>query len=256
MKKVSSYVVSDCQDKNAVSRYTAAFERELGGSVYCYGSVNALEATGMALDIVDEMKGKDGVVFVNIAPRSNEVAGEGHKNGRPFLYFFHKKTLVIVSSEKEILQFLKHAGVDLIDLREIDLFSIKQVPSYTQFRSAQCVPIVARLILEKKYKGEKVFAKYDKLFDLQNASEKIKNRVWFIDNFGNCKTTNFEFSATGLFKNATPTERLADVKDRVAAQTKGSSGFGENRFVELVLGGGYSFAKKYRIDIGKVQIYQ
>ena len=95
---IPSFVVSDCKDENAVGRYVASFGRELGGQVHCVGIENIYEASGCAIDIIDELQGSDAVVFVNVAPRRNYIKNEGNKNGRPFYYFFVKKTLVITSS--------------------------------------------------------------------------------------------------------------------------------------------------------------
>ncbi|MBI5369937.1 SAM-dependent chlorinase/fluorinase [Candidatus Uhrbacteria bacterium] len=68
--------------------------------------------------------------------------------------------------------------------------------------------------------------------------------IWWIDNFGNCKTTLLQedirsknrFSTK--FKELCYFERLKDVPDKVPALILGSSGLGEKRFLEVVVQGG------------------
>jgi S-adenosylmethionine hydrolase len=82
--------------------------------------------------------------------------------------------------------------------------------------------------------------------------------VWWVDNFGNCKTTllredipqdsegnhlQTKFGMIGYFEN------LRDVPDDTTALITGSSGLGRNRFLEIVTQG-ESAEKKRKISSG------
>lgn len=154
-KNIKSFVISDCYDENAKARYVAAFGRELGGQVHCVGAKNVYEAAGCTIDIVDELRGEQAVVFVNAAPRKSEVTNEGHKNGRPFYYFKVGKTIVVSSAEKILFEMFQKIGINISKVFEIDLFTEKGVPQKTQFRSAQCIPVVAGKIASGKHKAKR-----------------------------------------------------------------------------------------------------
>lgn len=234
-KNIQTFVVSDCRDENAKARYIASFARVTNGPVYTFGISSLLEGAGTAIDIVDSLKGGEAIVFLNVAPRRDKDKNENHKNGRPFYYFFYKRTLIVTSSENEIFSMFAHVGLDFKNIKAIDFEKIKNIPRETQFRSAQCVPEAVKQILEKKYNGKKVFE------DIK--IEKIPFKIWCIDNFGNCKTTALEFTEE---VNIPKYKSMNDVKDGEAAQIFGSSGFLENRFIELIIKG-----KSYDIEKNK-----
>ena len=87
--------------------------------------------------------------------------------------------------------------------------------------------------------------------------------IWWIDNFGNCKTTllykdvknGAPFSAK--FNKLPYFARLKDVPDKAPALISGSSGLGEKRFLEVVVQGG-SAEKEFDTSVGETifQIYK
>ena len=91
------------------------------------------------------------------------------------------------------------------------------------------------------WKGRDVPSTTQALVDLPSAH----GQAWFIDNFGNVKTTLTEKSV-GFEENkvielingvkATCYRRLADVPSGAVALTVGSSGYNDDRFLEVVIG--------------------
>ncbi len=236
-KRFPVFVISDCTDPNAQSRYQASFGREFKGSqAFCVPTTNPIEGAGCAIDIIDELRGKRGIVFLNIAPRRDTDKKNGHKNGKPFLYFYVGKTLVITSDEPEIFGMFDIVELSYKKTRAIDLFEDKDVPSCSQFRSAQCIPIAAKKIVKGKYTGK----------SHKPMPKKIGSKVWYIDNFGNCKTTLVKFpSKASLLRY----NQLTEVPDGEEAQTIGSSGYKSKRFREFVIKG-KSYAEVHGIKVG------
>jgi S-adenosylmethionine hydrolase len=109
---------------------------------------------------------------------------------------------------------------------------------HTQFRSFEFLPRVASWLTE----GQEIpFEKYD-LKEVPDAP----HAIWWIDNFGNVKTTLFpeevDFKAGNkviLKKDLELTcyNRLKDVPEKKPALIIGSSGLGDKRFLEIVVQG-------------------
>ncbi|MDD3191021.1 MAG: hypothetical protein PHI66_05035 [Candidatus Pacebacteria bacterium] len=259
-------IINDCFDENAklrqVSRAGSIFQ---DASVGSFAVCSELEAAGFLIDALDAFDGKEGVILVNVAPRNGEA--KKWKNGTPFGYFRFKNTLVASSVDGLVLSLCNKLG--LID--EFFLFDIEEVMSFisdeeldavakmriinTQFRSFNFLPRAAGWV----WKG------YDlpkQAYDLGEIKE-APNAVWFIDNFGNIKTTlvgkefNFqngqevEVSIKGEKKLLKFYERLKDLPDKEIGIVQGSSGIDDRRFLEVILQGG-DVAKKLDIKIGDV----
>ncbi len=81
--------------------------------------------------------------------------------------------------------------------------------------------------------------------------------IWWIDNFGNRKTTLFREEVKGKnnfsikFKGLPYFERLKDVPDKTPALISGSSGLSEKRFLEIIVQGG-SAEREFKISVGDV----
>lgn len=129
--------------------------------------------------------------------------------------------------------------------------NLKDSISRTQFRSYDFLPrVAAYLAKNKKLRGTKLRIK-----DIQDAPPAI----WWIDNFGNCKTTLLRediqkknrFSSKII--NLPYFARLKDVPDKTTALISGSSGLGKKRFLEIVVQG-ESAEKKFKISSGDVII--
>jgi len=243
-------IINDCQDQNAklrqVSRAGSYFKN---ASVNCFGVNSELEAAGFLLDAIDAFEGREGIILANVAPRN----GNAHKwkNGTPFGYFWHKKTLVVTTVDGLILSLVKKYGI----IEKLYIFEIKEALAAikknelsdetknriiaSQFRSYDFLPRAAYWI-KKNINLPK------KEFDLGLIPD-ISNKIWFTDNFGNAKTTidslslgerkNVAMKINGNALNLNYYKCLRDLKDGETGIVCGSSGVFENRFLEIMTQG-------------------
>lgn len=243
-------IINDCQDQNAklrqVSRVGSYFKN---ASVNCFGVNSELEAAGFLLDAIDAFEGREGIILANVAPRN----GSAHrwKNGTPFGFFWHKKTLVVTTVDGIILSLVKKYGI----IEKLYVFEIKETLRAikknelsdetknriisSQFRSYDFLPRAAYWI-KKKINLPK------EEFDL-NLVPNISNKIWFTDNFGNAKTTIDSISlgerkSVALRINGNEVKFnyykcLRDLKDEETGIVRGSSGVFENRFLEIMTQG-------------------
>lgn len=230
----------------------------LNPSLVAINNYSELEAAGNIIDVLDASDGQNGVLLVNSAPRHKKK----WPNGTPFAYFYYKKTLVATTIDGLCLSLVKKFGlVDEICLTDVPTvvdYMIKEghldphlrdTISKSQFRSFDYLPRLAKWIEDgleiphEKYLIEKV--------------EDVPNAIWWVDNFGNCKTTllrediGFEpgkiiKTKFGEFKCYT---QLRDVPLGEAALTIGSSGLHDKRFLEIIVQG-KSAAEKFGIIVG------
>ena len=252
-------IINDCRDANAVGRQsvrnTALFDRPTA----FIGVQSDLEAAGNLIDALDAAEDKGGVVLVNVAPRNGKAKKWG--NGTPFGYFWYRKTLVVASIDGYTLSLVKKLKVvNFVYVLDIPIAldvlikngkmsdASKNYIVNSQFRSYDFLPLISNYLMEHD--------------DAPNTSMDIREiqdappAVWWIDSFGNCKTTMLpeEVGAVpgnggvatkfGKFNFYT---RLADVPDKESAVIVGSSGLGEKRFLELVIQGD-SIAKQLNIS--------
>jgi hypothetical protein len=241
-------IITDCKSQNAKLRQITRFTAMGLGCVSAFGinsnlSADAtVEAGANLIDALDASDGKRGLIFTNVAPRGKDKETD---NGSSFCYFWYKDTLVISTVEGYCLYFVNKfrlkEKVGLINTDELTDWAYKSglINSHlnkylktTQFRSYDLVPKLAVWIL-KKYK-------------VPFKNIKIKNRqldtcVWCVDAFGNCKLTatnkdlvlnHKKFIETNkgkfyLYKN------LKDVPKSETAIYVGSSGLGDERFLEI-----------------------
>lgn len=211
-------------------------------------SYKDLEGAGNIIDMLDASDGDEGVIMVNIAPRHGR--GKKWPNGTPFGYFWYNKTLVVSTVDGSTLSLAKKFGL-------IDTFYLTDLPTVmdkmtemgyfpaeslerikkTQFRSFDYMPRLAKWVKD----GVSVpFEEYpvEQIVDAPKA-------VWWVDNFGNCKTTilpeEIGFEPGKQLESTVGTlqcyERLKDVPNDETALIIGSSGFQEKRFLEVVIQG-------------------
>ena len=253
-------IINDCQDANAVGRQIARTTSLLGGPVSFIGIKNDLQAGGNLIDVIDALENNPGVILVNIAPRNGRA--KRWKNGTPFGYFQYKKIIVLTSVDGFTLSLVKKFKltrfVTVLDMtKTLDhLISFGLLPkelkdpiTRTQFRSYEFLPRVAAFLSSgKRLRGAKLDIK--KIRDAPVA-------VWWVDNFGNCKTTLFQEDLKNRgclpvkFKKLSYFERLKDVPDKTPALISGSSGLGKKRFLEIVIQGG-SAEKTLGVSVGEV----
>ncbi len=242
-------IINDCLDQNAklrqITRTGSLFKN---CSVNCFGVRSDLEAAGFLVDAIDAFDGREGIIMANVAPRNGKV--KKWKNGTPFGFFWNKKTLVISSMGGLTLSLAKKLGIvknfyildiakvlDLINDKELDKNTKRRIVN-SQFRSFDFLPRVARWIAKKK---DIPFEKYD-LSKIPNSP----NAIWFIDNFGNIKTTLLKEEIDLDAKNNTTLKitkkplkikfysALRDLPNKTTGLVVGSSGIGEKRFLEII----------------------
>lgn len=240
------------------------FTNNFGVGANCFGVKSELEAAGFLADAIDAFEGREGAILVNVAPRGGR--NKKWENGTPFGYFWHKKTLVVSSVDGLVLALAKKLGIIkefyIVDISEV-LNSIKdssldqetkQRIAKSQFRSFDFLPRLAAWVLEKK---KMPVEKYDleKIADMRYC-------VWFIDNFGNVKTSLLKKDCDAVGKTVNLKienkihkfnfyEHLKDMPDKETGLVLGSSGIGNERFLEIMTRGG-SAAKKLGIEAGSL----
>ena len=251
-------IINDCFDENArlrqISRAGSLFP---GAGVNCFAINSELEAAGFIVDALDASEGREGIILANVAPRNGKA--KRWKNGTPFGYFRFGKTLVVSSVDGLVLSLCKKLNLIseffVLDIEKVMNFisddeldaENKQRIINTQFRSFNFLPRVADWVW-RNYDLPK--EKID-LAQIEDAPE----GVWFIDNFGNVKTTllgeNFDFKNGEEVQVAIKGElhsfafygRLKDLPDQEIGIVEGSSGFGDKRFLELIRQGGNAAAE-------------
>ncbi|HEU4715966.1 MAG TPA: SAM hydroxide adenosyltransferase [Candidatus Saccharimonadales bacterium] len=258
MGKLIGSIVTDCADDNARARQELRFKSLFGvmPSFLGVSSYNSIEAAGNLVEQLDILtnfplakNAPDSVLLVNVAPRSGDIKKKW-ENGTPFCMFRTGRTLVASTYEGHCLALARDLGitdsVELFDIPtvmkaavewgELTKDEAKRIVN-TQFRSLEFLPLVAYWA----WQGRAVPSTTQPLNELPSAS----GQAWFIDNFGNVKTTltekNIKFeegSEVTLANGTTATcyRRLADVPSGAVALTIGSSGYGTDRFLEVVIG--------------------
>ncbi len=230
-------IINDCKDENAKGRQLA----RIGSIFQCptnfVGVSSELEAAGNIIDILDANGDKSGIILVNVAPRNGKA--KKHKNGTPFGYFWYKKTLVVSSIDGLTLSLVKKLKltkfINVLDIPETLEILIKNkllssdLKGYiigSQFRSYNFLPRIAFYIFKnKEIKSNKISV--EEISDVPIA-------IWWVDNFGNCKTTillediiNKKNNLQNRIKDLNYYLKLKDVPDKKTALIIGSSGLGK-----------------------------
>ena len=249
-------LITDCKDDNALGRSTTRLSALFPNTHITTMGVNSdLEAAGNLIDALDASEGKKGVLLVNVAPRHK--TGKKWPNGTPFGYFYcgagasaHYQKTLIASIDGLTLSLVKKFGlveeIKLIDIPEVvtklaqDKTITKELADriiHTQFRSFEFLPRVAKWLSDDLFIPHNAYP-ISQIPDCPQA-------IWWIDNFGNCKTTlieqdiNFKEgqNVQTKFGNFKCCLRLKDVPDDQAAIIIGSSGLENKRFLEIVIQG-------------------
>lgn len=267
-------IINDCLDANAVGRQGTRVASLLGvsptfvgvGGVLTYENefdAAEIQAAGCLIDVLDAAEGREGLVLVNVANR--HAKGKRWPNGTPFGYFWYGKTLVVSSIDGMVLSLAKKMGVtdqiNVMDVGEVMQFLAQQQHvtsevaehvAQTQFRSFDFTPRVGPYLLEHEEVPHEVV-----LFEQADFLVDVPKGVWFVDNFGNVKTTilpeEIGFADGKVVKTKLGEvkcyARLKDVPNKETALIVGSSGIGDKRFVELVVQG-VSAAEQYGLRVG------
>lgn len=242
------FYFTDCIDGNARKRQKLRLGSLLPNydvKFFKLNKKNRIPTLTGAVDMMDAVRlGKERNLFVfNHAPRTNTK----YKNGEPF-YFAYLGPSIIIGTISSFCM-LKHLGV----LGEVFFLPINEVCSKyveyddeveriysSQFRSYEYIPYLAKFLVEGKY-GDKQNSELEDCI--------TQEQVWFVDCFGNIKTTIPGCRVLDV-KNGTPVtfgeltfpfyKNFSEVPVGSTAFILGSSGYGtleKNRFVEIVNNG-------------------
>jgi hypothetical protein len=258
-------IINDCRDANTMGRQATRVARLFGDgvSVVTVGiGQSELEGAGNLIDVLDASDGQQGVVLINVAPRHGR--GKKWPNGTPFGYFYYQKTLVIATIARECLSLVKKFGLTdalaLTDIAEVVDAMIAQGKLdkelrerivFSQFRSYEYIPRLAKWLIDGENIPHTAY-NFDQVLDAPKA-------VWWVDNFGNCKTTMLpeEISHKSGVSIETKVgeilcyDSLRDVPNGEAGLVIGSSGLGDKRFLELIVQG-ESAAKRFKLAPGDI----
>lgn len=249
-------IINDCRDDNAFARQSIRASSLVGAPVTTFGVANDREASGSIIDALDAYGENPGIILANVAPRHG--VGKTWPNGTPFGYFWYKQVLVVASISGYTLSLVKKLGlateINVLDIPIVmkvflteNIVTQKEADKIinTQFRSYEFLPLVASYIFTHKDVAHEILP----MTEIPDA----QNTIWWIDNFGNCKTTVLEEEKEILlhkFPNAQFYNRLKDVPNDTTGIIVGSSGIDEKRFLEIVVQG-KSAARLLGLEIGK-----
>lgn len=254
-------IINDCRDANAVTRQETRADALFNANVTFAGVNSDIEAAGNLIDTLDAAGDGEGVILVNVAPRHG--AAKKWENGTPFAYFKVNNVLVVSTIDGFTLSLVKKyrlvESVKVMDIttvleavKEIDHIDEKLAAhiAETQFRSFEFLPRVAHwLSLGQDIPSETLLI--DEIPDIGDV-------IWWIDNFGNAKTSLWKDEVSfgdsvevdlqvGKFKTYL---HLKDVPNESAALIEGSSGYGDRRFLEIVMQG-RSAEESYGLKVGR-----
>jgi len=268
-------IINDCADNDAIGRQGTRVASLIGvaptfvgvGTGLTYDNRHdpaEIEAAGCLIDVLDAAEGREGLVLVNCANRHSK--GKKWPNGTPFGYFRYQKTLVVSTIDGYVLSLVKRLGlvqeVCLLDVptvmqelakKGIVTAEVAQHVSHTQFRSFDFTPRVGAYLIQG---GEVPFEKLD-----ISSIEDLPLTAWFVDNFGNVKTTilpiDVEFAVGDVLQTRWGEfpyyTQLKDVPNGERGCTMGSSGIEDKRFLELTIQG-KSAARELKIAVGDLII--
>lgn len=257
-------IINDCRDSNAMNRQVARAAQLFKVPVSPVAVTSDIEAAGNLIDTLDACEGKKGIILANVAPRHGKA--KKWPNGTPFGHLKYKEVDIYATVDGLMLSLLKKYGV----AEEVNVYDIPTVMDAmiaageypaekrglvvdSQFRSYEFLPRVAAW----HQAGKDIPTDAVKLSELLS----VPKAIWWVDNFGNCKTTlwaeDVQFEAGKVveteFGAVTCYNRLKDVPDDQLALIVGSSGMDDHRFLELVVQG-KSAAEKIGAQPGSVVI--
>ncbi len=260
-------ILNDCNDQNAMNRQATRAASFFNAPVSTLGLTDfgtegsgEIEAAGNLIETLDASEAGEGVILVNVANRHGK--GKKWPNGTPFGYFYFRKTLIISTIDGYCLSLIKKMKLtDTIHVLDVPTVmdamiakglypaEFRQLVVDSQFRSFEFIPRVAKWLKD----GVELPSEPLAIADI----ETMPDCIWWVDNFGNCFTSIFPedigFEAGKKVKTAFGEincyNRLKDVPNGETALIIGSSGFGNQRFLDLVIQG-KSAAKAFNIKTG------
>ena len=256
-------IINDCHDPLTMNRQVvraATFFPATHISPVAVGNYADLEASGIIIDTIDAAMDEPGIILANVAPRHGKA--KKWPNGTPFGHIKYQNTHIFATVDGATLSLVHKYGL----AREIEVYDLPAVLdimikhgklaehlrdpiSNTQFRSYEFLPRVAKWYMN----GVDLPFVVHPLSDFLSAPLAI----WYIDNFGNCKTTawaeDIGHKAGAKIKTQWGElicfDRLKDVPNGEPAIIIGSSGYRDHRFIEIVVQG-ESAASHFDIKVG------
>lgn len=257
-------IITDCGDDNARARIQARIATLMGATPIFIPILSTSPEIECAVQLVDSLDACNNtpisaavskLVIANVAPRLGS-----HDNGAPFCYFHVGNTLVVSTFSSYCLSLVRELAIaDHIFL--LDVVAVTEAAASgglitsahahfiqnSQFRSLEFVPLVAFWLLT----GQNVPAARTPI-----PATPIPPYIWFIDCFGNCKTTLLPQNPSSLTfpigDHKLPfCTRLTDAPLKTPAVVIGSSGYSHTRFLEIVVRGG-SAAAALNLAVGPV----
>lgn len=256
-------IINDCHDPVTMNRQVvraATFFPATHISPVSVGNFADLEASGAIIDTIDAAMDEPGIILVNVAPRHGKA--KKWENGTPFGHVKYQNTHIFATVDGLTLSLISKYGladyVEVYDLPTVleamiergKLAShLKDPITNTQFRSYEFLPRVAKWHMNG----------IDLPHDVHPLKDFLKAplAVWYVDNFGNCKTTAWASDINHQPGTKIKTKwgsipayaRLKDVPNKEPGIIIGSSGYRDQRFIEIVVQG-QSAAKHFGIKVG------
>ncbi len=256
-------IINDCHDPVTMNRQVvraATLFPATHISPVDVGNYADLEASGAIIDTIDAAMDEPGIILVNVAPRHGKA--KKWPNGTPFGHIKYQNTHIFSTVDGATLSLIHKYDL----AKEVEVYDIPTVLddmikkgklaehlrtpiTNTQFRSFEFLPRVAKWYMN----GIDLPHEIHPLSDFLPAPL----AVWYIDNFGNCKTTAWAGDIGHVAGKKIKTQwgeimcysRLKDVPNGEPGIIIGSSGYRENRFIEIVVQG-LSAAKHFGIKVG------
>ncbi len=255
-------IINDCRDDNTMGRQTTRAAKLFGNvPIHTVGiEWNELEGAGNLIDMIDASDHEEGVIMANVAPRYGR--GKKWPNGTPFGFFWYKRTLIVSTIAEQTLSLAKKfelaKELQLTDIATVVDAMIKKgklnpdlrnIIVNSQFRSYDYMPRLAKWVWE----GEDIPSE---TYSFENVDD-VEPTIWWVDNFGNCKTTvlpgeiGFEPGKTiqTKFGELKCYKHLKDLPNDGAGLIVGSSGLRDRRFLEIVVQG-KSAAAHFGLKVG------
>lgn len=242
-------IINDCSDANALGRLSTRAAAWLNCPVTTMPVVNEYEAAGCLIDALDAAGNAPGWILCNVAPRNEQTSGT---NGPPFVQVECKDGPFVVTTVNT-LGLLPKVGIrscypidvartlqQLVYAQVIDDHERLQIES-SQFRSFDFLPLLVAEFESVGFHGGPPQ-------EIEPWTEEV---VWYVDCFGNLKTTLTTEDVVGLsdrryrqYLGHLPVyPRLCDVPEGELAVVIGSSGLANTRFLEIVVKGGSAAAR-------------
>lgn len=248
--------ITDCRDDNTQGRLEARVATYFPGSNIVFIGVNSnlesgsadMEAAINLVDIIDAYDGHPGIILANVAPRHGKA--KQWPNGTPFGWVKVDNIDIFSTVDGYVLSLVQKLTGKKLTVKVYDIPSV--VPHMeldkktqeriikTQFRSLDYLPRLAAALMAGK---ELPYENFRGIPEMPKA-------ICWVDSFGNLKTNllpedvGFKVGKKVVIRVSKNKQfrlacyaRLKDIPDNEIGFVVGSSGMGDNRFLEVMLQG-------------------